>query len=49
MPSGHALRPVSGPPVPLAAIPLWWATDELETGIRVFLWALAALLLTLAV
>lgn len=33
----------------LAAIPLWWATDEVETGNRLFLLTLSALLFALAV
>ena len=33
----------------LAAIPLWWSTDEVETGNRLVLLALAVLLVALAV
>lgn len=33
----------------LAVIPLWWATDETETGNRLFLLGLGALLLALAI
>ena len=33
----------------LAAIPLWWATEEAETGNRLFLLGLGALLLALAI
>lgn len=33
----------------LAALPLWWSTDEVETGNRFVLWGAAALLLGLAV
>lgn len=32
----------------LATIPVWWSFDEVETGNRMFLWALAAMCVLLA-